>query len=691
MSKTVSAGHCRELGATVEHDGVNFAIWGRFAKEMELLLFRFESDLHPEIIRLTGPTHRSGYYWHVHVPGVREGQLYGWRIPSQLLNMPGNRWDPQKVLLDPYAKRIVLPENYDRQQAARPGSNLAYCAKSAVIDISRYDWEDDRMPRHALSASLIYEMHVAGFTKDPSSGLPCARRGTYAGVIDKIPYLKELGVTAVELLPVFQFDPQDARPGKSNYWGYSPMGFFAPHAAYSSDASYNGVLDEFRDMVKALHKADIEIILDVVYNHTAEGDDNGPTFCYRGLDNSAFYILDETRSFNTNYSGCGNTLNASHPMTKRLISDSLKFWKEEMHIDGFRFDLAAILSRDKNGQPLSDPPTLLAIDSDYTLAETKIFAEAWDASGLYQVGRMAGARWREWNGHFRDDVRSFVKGDRGMVPRLASRLTGSPDIYQAPYADPHKSLNFVTCHDGFTLWDLVSYDRKHNLDNGEENRDGADANYSWNHGVEGPTEDAQIRALRLRQAKNLMTINLISVGTPMMLMGDERLRTQLGNNNAYCQDNPISWMNWQSTPEGEEMFRFMRELLSYRLIRQDSMPELISLGEALEHARIVWHGTRPFAPDWGDDSRSIGLTAYSLGHQADYYAFFNAYWEPLEVELPPPPHNPNGNWLRLVDTSLPAPDDINSHGRPLQEVGPTYRVDGRSIVLLVCASEPIRD
>ena len=336
-------------------------------------------------------------------------------------------------------------------------------------------------------------------------------------------------------------------------------------------------------------------------------------------------------------------------------------------------------------------PTLLAIDSDYTLAETKVFAEAWDASGLYQVGRMAGARWREWNGHFRDDVRSFVKGDRGMVPRLASRLTGSPDIYQAPYADPHKSLNFVTCHDGFTLWDLVSYDRKHNLDNGEENRDGADANYSWNHGVEGPTEDAQIRALRLRQAKNLMTINLISVGTPMMLMGDERLRTQLGNNNAYCQDNPISWMNWQSTPEGEEMFRFMRELLSYRLIRQDSMPELISLGEALEHARIVWHGTRPFAPDWGDDSPSIGLTAYSLRHQAGYYAFFNAYWEPLEVELPPPPHNPNGNWLRLVDTSLPAPDDINSHGRPLQEVGPTYRVDGRSIVLLVCASEPIRD
>jgi isoamylase len=677
MTRVITAGHCRELGATVEHDGINFAIWGRFAKEMELLLFRSEQDTDPEVIRLTAPTHRSGYYWHVHVAGIKDGQLYGWRIPTLLLTMPGNRWEPEKVLLDPYAKRIVLPANYDRNKAAEPGCNLQGCAKSAVIDITGYDWEEDRMPRHSLAASVVYEMHVAGFTKDPSSGLPAPRRGTYAGVIDKIPYLKELGVTAIELLPVFQFDPQDARPGNSNYWGYSPMGFFAPHAEYASDDSYSGVLNEFRDMVKALHKANIEIILDVVYNHTAEGDDNGPTFCFRGLDNSAFYILDESRRFNTNYSGCGNTFNASHPMTKRLITDSLRFWKEEMHIDGFRFDLASILSRDKNGHPLNDPPTLLAIDSDYNLAETKIFAEAWDAGGLYQVGRMAGARWREWNGHFRDDVRSFVKGDRGMVPRLASRLTGSPDIYQAPFADPHKSLNFVTCHDGFTLWDLVSYDQKHNLANGEDNRDGTDANYSWNHGVEGPTDDPELLALRLRQAKNLMTINLMSVGTPMLLMGDERLRTQQGNNNAYCQDNAISWMNWEQNPEREEMFRFSRELLSYRAIRGGGTSDLISLGDALENAKIVWHGVRPYAPDWSDNSRAIALTAY--------YAFFNAYWEPLSIELPPPPHNPNGTWLRIVDTGLRPPHDINSHGRPLPEVGSTYELSPRSVLLLVCA------
>ena len=684
---TITPGHCRQLGAVLEHDGVNFAIWGRFAKEMELLLFSNPEDTRPEIIRLTAPQHRSGYYWHVHVKGLKEGQVYGWRIPSLLLTMPGNRWDPEKVLLDPYAKRIVLPDNYDRQRAARPGSNLRCCAKSVVIDMSYYDWEQDKPPRHPMSTSIVYEMHVGGFTKDPSSGLPDDKRGTYAGLIDKIPYLQELGITAVELLPVFQFDPQDARPGKSNYWGYSPIGFFAPHAEYASDQSLTGVINEFRDMVKALHKANIEVILDVVYNHTAEGDDNGPTLCYRGIDNSAYYILDETRNFNTNYSGCGNTLNASHPMTKRMITDSLRFWKEEMHIDGFRFDLAAILSRDKYGHPLNDPPTLLAIDSDYNLADTKIFAEAWDAGGLYQVGRMAGARWREWNGHFRDDVRSFIRGENGMVSRLASRLIGSPDIYTTPYTDPHKSMNFVTCHDGFTLWDLVSYDHKHNLDNGEDNRDGTDDNRSWNHGVEGATDDRQINQLRLRQAKNLMLLNLMSVGTPMLLMGDERLRTQHGNNNAYCQDNPISWMNWQRDQKGAEMFRFTRELLSYRAMRSDSIPELISLTEALEKAEICWHGVKPYSPDWGADSHSLGLTVYSVGHHADYYAFFNAYWDDLDVELPVPPNNLQGSWLRLIDTGLPAPDDINSHGRALCRVGRSYRVKSRSIIILVCAAE----
>lgn len=683
----VTPGHCRSLGARMEGDGVNFAIWGRFAREMELLLFSSADDVAPEVITLHAPHHRSGYYWHVHVSGLQPGQLYGWRIPSLLLTMPGQRWDAQKVLLDPYARRIVLGDNYDRSEASKPGSNMHCCPKSVVVDMRPYDWEGDEAPRHPLSASIVYEMHVAGFTKDPSSGLPRARRGTYAGVIDKIPYLKHLGVTAVELLPVFQFDPQDAPAGKTNYWGYSPIGFFAPHAEYASDQSLLGVLDEFRDMVKALHKANIEVILDVVYNHTTEGDETGPTLCYRGLDNSAYYILDETRQFNTNYSGCGNTLNASHPMAKRMITDSLKFWKEEMHVDGFRFDLASILSRDKNGTPQSDPPTLLAIDSDYNLADAKIFAEAWDAAGLYQVGRMAGARWREWNGHFRDDIRAFIKGDAGMVPRLAARLSGSPDIYHAPYADAHKSLNFVTCHDGFTLWDLVSYNDKHNEANGEENRDGTSDNRSWNHGVEGPTTDPVINALRIRQAKNMMLLNLLAVGTPMLLMGDERLRTQHGNNNAYCQDTPLSWMNWKETPASKEMLRFTSELLSQRSLRSDHVPELVSLSEALEGISMIWHGTEPYTPDWGDSSRSLGLTVYSAGLQADYYAFFNAYWEPLDITLPTPPHNPQGVWHRVVDTGLPAPYDINAYGQPLVPVDTQYQMAPRSIIILVCARD----
>lgn len=684
----ITAGHCNALGATVDKDGVNFAIWGRYANEMELVLFKSEDDPTPECLRLSAHPHRSGYYWHVHVRGLSEGQLYGWRIPSLLLQMPGIRWDQHKVLLDPYARRVVLPKGYDRSQAVAAGSDFRTCPKSAVIDMHDYDWEDDKPPLHSLSASIVYELHVGGFTRDPSSNVIAKHRGTYAGLVDKIPYLKELGVSAVELLPVFQFDPQDARPGKTNYWGYSPISFFAPHAEYASNQSIKGVLNEFRDMVKALHQANIEVILDVVYNHTAEGGDDGPVFCYRGLDNSAFYILDESKESNTNYSGCGNTLNASHPMTKRLITDSLRFWKEDMHVDGFRFDLAAILSRDKYGTPLNDPPTLLAIDADYNLADTKIFAEAWDAGGLYQVGRTAGARWREWNGHFRDDVRRFVKGDPGMVHLLASRLTGSPDIYQAPYADPHKSLNFVTCHDGFTLWDLLSFNEKHNLDNGEENRDGTDSNFSWNHGMEGDTRDQHVLALRVRQAKNLMAINLLSVGTPMLLMGDEILRSQQGNNNAYCQDNAISWMNWQQTPHGREMFRFTRELLSYRAIRPDSMPDLISLSTALENARIAWHGVRPFSPDWGENSHSLGLSAYSLGLEADYYAFFNAYWEPLTIELPPPPHTPGGKWHRIIDTSLPPPFDINSHGTALPVVDTHYMVGARSVILLVCAVDP---
>ncbi|MCP3291636.1 alpha-amylase family glycosyl hydrolase, partial [Aeromonas hydrophila] len=407
----ISAGHCRQLGATPEHDGVNFAIWARLASRVELLLFTSADDATPEVIPLSPRLNRTAYYWHIHIEGIELGQRYAYRIQGPWRPYYGTRFDADKVLLDPYGRSIELGANYDRWAAARPGSNLAECAKNRVVDTRHYDWEGDKLPAHSLSRSVIYELHLGGFTKSPSSGVDPALRGTYLGLIEKIPYLQSLGVTAVELLPVFQFDPQDSPRGLSNYWGYSPMSFFAPHAQY---ASAEDPLTEFRDMVKALHRANIEVILDVVYNHTAEGGDDGPTFSFRGIDNEAYYILDANQK-DTNYSGCGNTFNGAHPVVLRMIMDSLHFWRQEMHVDGFRFDLAAILSRDESGQPQANAPTLRTIDTDPRIADIKLIAEAWDAGGLYQVGSLAGARWREWNGQFRDDVRRFLRGDDNAV------------------------------------------------------------------------------------------------------------------------------------------------------------------------------------------------------------------------------------------------------------------------------------
>ena len=417
------------------------------------------------------------------------------------------------------------PPGYSRDAASRPGDNSAAAMKSVVADPRSYDWEGDALVRRPWAETIIYEMHVAGFTRHASSGVAPAKRGTYAGLIEKIPYLQDLGVTAVELLPVFQFDPLHA-PNGVNYWGYQPISFFAPHHAFSSQPDPLAVLDEFRDMVKALHRAGIEVILDVVYNHTAEGGQDGPTISYKGLANDTYYILEKDRSRYADFTGCANTLNANQSIVRRLILDSLRYWVTEMHVDGFRFDLASILSRDENGHPLPSPPILWDIESDPLLAGTKLIAEAWDAAGLYQVGSFVGDAWQEWNGRFRDDVRSFVRGDNGTVCALASKLVGSPDVYGHKEREVEHSINFVTCHDGFTLNDLVSYNDKHNEANGEDNRDGADDNRSWNCGVEGPTDDPAIDALRNRQIKNLLAINLLAAGTPMLTMGDEVRRTQ---------------------------------------------------------------------------------------------------------------------------------------------------------------------
>lgn len=683
----ITKGHCRQLGANIEGGGVNFALWARLASGVELLLFSSPEDEQPTVIKLSPMINRTAYYWHVFVDQIGDGQLYGWRVNGPWRPYEGTHFDADKVLLDPYSREVVLGPRYDRWAAARPGSNLHCCAKSVVVDLQNYDWEGDMSPQHPMSRSVIYEMHVGGFTRDKSSGLAADIRGTYAGLIHKIPYLKSLGITAVELLPVFQFDPQDAPAGKDNYWGYSPMSFFAPHSGYASNAAIKGAVNEFRDMVKALHKAGIEVILDVVYNHTAEGGDDGPIFCFRGIDHEAYYILDQKTRLNTNYSGCGNTLNGSHAVTKHLIIDSLRYWREHMHVDGFRFDLASILSRDEEGKPLVYPPTLLAIDTDPVLADCKMIAEAWDAGGLYQVGSLAGSRWREWNGQFRDDVRRFIKGDADTSSRFANRMTGSPDIYQYNHSDPEKSINFVTCHDGFTLWDLVSYNQKNNHANGEENRDGMSDNYSWNHGIEGETDNQEIDKLRVRQCKNLLTAIMLSIGTPMLLMGDERLRTQHGNNNAYCQNTPLSWMNWHKNERADEMQRYTQELIKYRkylFSRAQHEGMMVSLAEILHRSEICWHGVNPYSPDWDANSHSLAMTAISLDVKVAIYIVFNAYWAPLQFNLPLPPQNINGNWHRIVDTALPSPLDIIPLGNPLPEIQGHYLVAPRSACLFVC-------
>ena len=469
--------------------------------------------------------------------------------------------------------------------------------------------------------------------------------------------------------------------------GYSPVSFFSPHHAYSSRQDPLGPVYEFRDMVKALHRAGIEVILDVVFNHTAEGDHRGPTLCLRGLDNGAYYILERDPARYANYTGTGNTLYANHPIVRRMIVDSLRYWVEAMHVDGFRFDLASILARDASGQVMADPPVLWDIESDPRLAGTKFIAEAWDAAGLYQVGSFVGDGWKEWNGRFRDDVRSFLRGEEGSVGRFADRLIGSPAIYGYEQREPEQSVNFVTCHDGFTLNDLVSYDRKHNAANGEDNRDGADDNRSWNCGVEGPTEDPAVEKLRNRQVKNFLAVTMLSIGLPMISMGDEVRRTQQGNNNAYCQDNETSWFDWTLVSRHADLHRFVT-LLNARRVLRDIEPERgrMSLTELIRQANRGWHGVKLGQPDWGHSSHAIALTMELSKNGLLAHAILNAYWEPLEFELPSISGGAASPWRRWIDTSLESPDDITpwEDARPVP--GRIYRAEARSVAVLFAAS-----
>lgn len=680
-----SEGKSFPIGPSITPDGVNFCLFSKNATLVEVLLFDHVDDIEPSHTFVLDPSKNKTYhYWHILIEGINSGQLYGYRVHGPFNPAKGHRFDSSKILLDPYAKAVSVPKNFHRKSLSIYGKSDAKSPKSVLADLNLYDWEGDIHPKRAFSSTVIYEMHVGGFTKNPNSGVEENKRGTFAGLVEKIPYLVELGITSVELLPVFQFDVQDAPEGKTNYWGYSPISFFALHQGYSTDKENPlKVLDEFRDMVKALHRARLEVILDVVYNHTSENHEEGPTYTFRGIDNSIYYILDNDRFKYKNYSGTGNTLNANQAIVRKMIISSLHFWVRDMHVDGFRFDLASILSRDEKGNPIENAPIIWDIESDPILAGSKLIAEAWDASGLYQVGNFAGDSWKEWNGRFRDDARSFLRGDKGKVGDFVTRLIGSPDIYESKNRELEQSINFVTCHDGFTLNDLVSYNVKHNFANGENNQDGHNDNLSWNCGVEGPTDDPEVLDLRKRQIKNFFTVTLLSIGAPMILMGDEVLHTQKGNNNAYCQDNELTWFNWELVEKNAEIFRFVKILIKKRLIRETSQSKFnLSLKELLIQSKINWHGIKLHQPDWSPNSLSIAMTILSLNGKMAMHYLINSYHQSLDFEIPQTLNGKSVKWRRWLDTSLEGPCDICLWSEAGNYNKPTYEVKSHTIAIL---------
>ena len=692
-------GRPHPLGATPDATGTNFAVFSQHATRVQLLIFERHDAPRPVVTIDLDPTiNRTFYFWHVYVLGVTPGMAYGFRVDGpQDLHGQGFRFNPNKVLIDPYG-RGTSSTLWDRVAACRPDDNVSTSLRSIVIDMHDYDWEGDQPLRRSMADTVIYEMHVRGFTKSPTSG--SSHPGTFLGLIDRIPYLKKLGVTAVELLPVFEFD-EDEISGTNpltgqrliNYWGYSPVSFFNPHEGYCVAPDEGSHVREFRDMVKALHKADIEVILDVVFNHTGEGNHEGPTISFRGFDNPIYYHLEPyDKQYYTNLSGCGNTFNCNVPLVEKFIAECLLFWVREMHVDGFRFDLASILSRGPDGRPMADPPVLWDIELDNELADTKIIAEAWDAGGLYQVGYFPGFRWAEWNGRFRDDVRRFVKGDPGLVGSIAARIGGSADIYQDDGELPVNSINFITAHDGFTLNDLVSYNWKHNEANGEGNRDGRDDNQSWNCGVEGDTDDPAINALRARQVRNFLTILMLSQGVPMLVMGDEARQTQYGNNNAYCQDNEITWFDWTRLDTHSDLIRFASELIAFRRSHETLRRSRYFTGEvnARGLADISWHGAKLHSPGWNDPGSKV--LAFTLGGfpnkkpmgktdgDEDIHVMMNMDWMDIEFEIPTVPGR---HWHKFIDTSAPSPEDIFEQGLDPNYEGDTYIVKNRSIVVLI--------
>jgi len=692
-------------GATPDENGVNFGLFSRNATAVYLELYQnYYDDKPSHRFKLDATKNRTGDIWHIYVHGVKHGQFYAWRVDGPYDPTQGYRFNVNKMLSDPYAKAISGSYNWDEDAVygydrRSPLKDLSFSTidsavsptKSIVIDGNSYDWEGDERLKIPWQDTVIYELHVRLFTMSPSSGV--RYKGTFPGILEKIDHLRTLGITAVELMPIFEFNPNaNTRINPStgeklkDVWGYNPLSFFAVTGNYSPGLRLGEQVFVFKDFVKEMHRNGIEVILDVVYNHTGEGNELGPTLSFRGIDNSIYYMLDpRNKRYYLNYSGCGNTLNCNHPVVKQMILDSLRYWVTEMHVDGFRFDLAGILGRAPNGEWIGDLSLLKDIAEDPILHDVKLIAEGWDAAGGYFLGKFPEG-WAEWNGKYRDIVRKFVRGDYGTVSELALRIAGSQDLYEA--RGPLASVNFVTSHDGFTAYDLVSYNQKHNEVNGEENKDGADENFSFNHGVEGDTTDPEILKLRKRQIKNFVTILMVSQGTPMILMGDEFCRTQHGNNNAYCHDNEITWLDWTLKGKNMDIFRFFQKMIQFRkmhpaLRRKHFFTGLDYTGDGIPD--LTWHGVKPYEPDWSYYSRSIAFMISGKDcpdpafQDVDISVALNQWIEPLVFELPDPPNGKN--WYRVVDTYLESPDDFLDIPRKL--TSSKYTVMPRSSIILI--------
>jgi len=676
---TTVEGSPNPLGITFIEDErtYNFALYSKHATSITLYLYPEPDPEHPIYsYPFDHLKNKSGRIWHCRLAAdiVDQAKYYGYQVNGPFDLAEGHRFDPDKILLDPYARAIYFPPNFRRHSAIEPGPNAGQAPLGVIhSNHAAFDWGDDPKPSHTHD-TVIYELHVKGFTQRDSAGVDADKRGTFAGLAQKIPYLKELGITAIELMPVFQFDPQ-----AKDYWGYMPLSFFAPHHHYGSNHDHDALLTEFRDMVKALHQADIEVILDVVYNHTGEGDEHGPTYSFRGIDNTTYYLLAEDRLTYRNDAGTGNVLHTANRYVRSMVLDSLRYWVNEMHVDGFRFDLASIFTRRSDGSVnLKDAPIIAAIRSDPDLSHVRLIAEAWDIAS-YQLGRnFPGITWLQWNGQYRDQVRSFIKSDPGRVNDLMRRLYGSDDLFPDSLMEayhPFQSVNFVTAHDGFCLYDLVSYNQKHNQINGHDNTDGTDHNVSWNCGWEGDDNlPPKVLKQRKRQIKNFCCLLMLSNGTPMLSAGDEFMNTQRGNNNPYNQDNETTWLDWGLLQKNQDVFRFFKQMIAFRKAHP-------SLGRSrFWREDIRWYGVGPEV-NCSHHSHTLAfcLRGASQGDQ-DIYVMINAYWQDLDFTIQ---EGTFDEWHRVADTSLESPSDIIEPSEEESLKNLHYKVKARSIVVLI--------